>query len=120
MIRRGAYHVYIVECADRTYYTGSTNNLEARLKLHNSGDGAKYLRGKGPVVVVYKKAYRYYKRALDAERQLKKLTRRQKEELIAVYVQSRPRRFDPARLASPNEAAVSNLTAGAAPPGQPC
>ena len=85
MTRRGVYHVYIVECADRTYYTGYTNNLEARLKLHNSGNGAKYLQGKGPVRLVYAKAYGYYKNALRAESYLKRQTRKYKEELIRIY-----------------------------------
>ena len=85
MVRRGSYYVYMVQCRDGTYYTGSTNDLKHRLKLHNAGNGAKYLRGKGPVTVVYMKEYWYYKRALDAERQLKKLTRKQKEELIRAH-----------------------------------
>lgn len=85
--RHGKYVVYMVECADGTYYSGSTNDLEARIKLHNSGNGAKYLRGKGPVRLVYAKEYRYYKRALNAERQLKKLTRKEKEALIRIYAQ---------------------------------
>src|SRR3990167_5133333 len=85
--RYASYQAYIVQCADGTYYAGSTNNLEKRLKLHNAGNGAKYLRGRGPVAVVYAKTYRYYKRALDAERQLKKLTREQKEELGRIYAQ---------------------------------
>ncbi len=87
--RHGRYDVYIVQCADSTYYTGSTNNLERRLKLHNAGHGAKYLRGKGPVTLVYAKAYRSYKNAMRAERNLKQLTRKRKAELIAVYARSR-------------------------------
>lgn len=85
MKRLGKFHVYIIECRSGTYYTGSTNNIENRIKLHNSGHGAKYLRGKLPVKLVYKKEYRYYKNALHAERNLKKLTRREKEELIRIY-----------------------------------
>ena len=83
--RHGCYYVYIVECTDGTYYTGSTNDLGDRLKLHNSGNGAKYLRGKRPVRLVYAKVYRYYKNALRAERYLKRQTRRYKEELVRVY-----------------------------------
>lgn len=86
--RHGCYHVYIVQCADGAYYTGSTNNLEHRLKLHNSGNGAKCLRGKRPVRLVYTKEYRYYKNVLHAERNLKKLARKQKEELINIYGRS--------------------------------
>ena len=83
--REGKFFVYIVECCNGTYYTGSTNNLENRLKLHNSNQGAKYLKGKLPVKLVYAKEYRYYKNALHAERNLKKLTRFQKQNLIKRY-----------------------------------
>ena len=76
MQRHGRFVVYIVQCKDQTYYTGSTNNLEQRLKLHNNGNGAKYVRGRGPVTLVYAKAYRYYKNAVKAEGRLKRHTRR--------------------------------------------
>ncbi len=87
--RHGKYIVYMVQCADATYYIGSTNNLESRIKLHNAGNGAKYVRGKGPVRLVYAKEYRYYKNVLHAERNLKKLTRSQKEMLIKNYAEIR-------------------------------
>ena len=38
--------VYMLECSDNSIYTGITNNLEERLKTHQSGNGAKYLRGR--------------------------------------------------------------------------
>ena len=79
---RASYYAYIVEGTDRTYYAGATNNLEKRLKSHNAGNGAKYLRGRAPVELVYAQEYKNYKRALEAERELKKLTRKQKEDLI--------------------------------------
>jgi putative endonuclease len=85
MKRIDKFYVYIVRSADGTYYTGYTNSLEDRIKLHNKGHGAKYLRGRGPIKLVYAKEYRYYKYALHAERNLKKLTRKQKEELIRLY-----------------------------------
>ena len=85
-LRHRRYYVYIVECVGGTYYTGSTNNLENRLKLHNKGNGSKYLRGRGPVTLVYAKEYRYYKNAMRAERYLKRQTRRYKEELVKIYV----------------------------------
>ena len=83
--RKGKFFVYIVQCSNGTYYTGFTNNLENRIALHNSGNGAKYLKGKLPVRLVYAKEYKYYKNALKAERQLKKLTRKQKLNLIRIY-----------------------------------
>ena len=83
--RAGKYFVYILQCSNGTYYTGYTNNLQNRIKEHNSGNGAKYLRGKLPVKLVYAKEYRYYKNALRAERRVKKLTRAQKLKLIRIY-----------------------------------
>ena len=53
-----SYIVYIVECADKTYYTGSTNNLEKRLKEHNnSKSGAHYTKIRRPVVLRYKEEF---------------------------------------------------------------
>jgi putative endonuclease len=59
--RKDTFFVYIVQCSDGTYYTGYTNNLENQINLHNNGRGAKYLRGKVPVQLVYVKEYKYYK-----------------------------------------------------------
>lgn len=84
--RRGIYYVYIVECSDGSYYTGYTNNLENRIKEHNNGKrGARYLRGKFPVKLVWHKQYRYYKRALQAESRIKQLSHKQKQELVEIY-----------------------------------
>jgi putative endonuclease len=74
-----------VQCRDGTYYTGYTNDLKNRIASHNSGNGAKYLKRKLPVKLVYAKEYRYYKNALRGERRIKKLTRKQKENLIKIY-----------------------------------
>jgi putative endonuclease len=86
--RRSKWWVYIVQCRDGTYYTGSTNNIEDRVKLHNKGHGAKYLRGRLPVKLVYTKEYRYYKNALSAERRIKGLTRQQKSKLVRIYAEN--------------------------------
>jgi putative endonuclease len=82
--REEKLYVYIVECADGTYYTGYTNDLEKRLKEHNSScsRGAKYLKGKTPVKLAYVKEYNYYKNAVRAERDIKKRTRMEKEIMI--------------------------------------
>ena len=85
MQRKANFYVYILECKNKTLYTGYTKNLEKRIKLHNSDYGAKYLRGKTPVELVYYKAYKYFKSALNAEREIKKLRKYQKEELINAY-----------------------------------
>ena len=79
---RGVYCAYMVQCKYGTFYAGWTNDMEKRIAAHNDGTGAKYLRGKGPVKLVYKKEYQTVKEAQDQERLLKKLTRKEKEALI--------------------------------------
>lgn len=86
--REGKFFVYIVQCRDGSFYTGYTKNIEERIKLHNCGHGAKYLKYKLPVKLVYVKEYRYYKNALNAERRVKKLTRAQKLNLIRIYAEN--------------------------------
>jgi len=85
IIRKSKYWVYIVQCRDGTYYTGSTKDLDKRIEHHNEGYGAKYLKNKLPVKLVYSKEYRYYKNVLRRESDIKKMARRQKERLIANY-----------------------------------
>ena len=75
--------VYIVRCNDQTLYTGITNNLEARIKAHNEGRGAKYTRGRGPVQIVWFQVGMIQSDAIKREIEIKKLSRIQKEDLIA-------------------------------------
>ncbi len=78
------YTVYIVECADRTLYTGCTNNLEKRIHAHNfSPIGAKYTRARRPVVLAHAEILPNKKRALRREAEIKKLTREAKKALIS-------------------------------------
>jgi len=76
------WYVYILECADGSYYTGITNNLEQRLSDHNTGKGAKYTRYKRPVKLVYKEVYHDKSTANKREIQIKDLSRGKKKELI--------------------------------------
>ncbi len=80
--RRGKFYVYILECSDRTYYTGYTHDLENRLRLHNSGKGAKYTRGRRPVKLVWSRQYKYFRNAFLEEARIKTLTRGQKRMLV--------------------------------------
>ena len=80
--------MYIVRCGDRTLYTGYTNDLDNRLKMHNSGKGAKYVRGRTPVKLVYTRAYKTLSHALKAEIAVKRLTRKEKLRLIKSGVPS--------------------------------
>jgi putative endonuclease len=75
--------VYILECVDKTLYTGITNDLEARLKKHTKGTGAKYTRGRGPFKLFYMEQHRTKSRALKREARIKALNRKQKLSLPA-------------------------------------
>ena len=81
--RTGTHYVYIIECADGTYYTGYTPKLRRRILLHNSGRGAKYTRGRRPVKLVWHRKYKHFKRAFKREIAIKRLSRAAKERLIA-------------------------------------
>lgn len=74
--------VYIVKCSDGTFYTGVSNNLKARIKKHNSGEGAKYTQSRRPVELVYKEKSLDRSRSLKREIEIKKLKRSKKLELI--------------------------------------
>jgi putative endonuclease len=76
-------YVYIARCADGTLYTGWTNNLSERIKTHNNGMGAKYTRSCLPVDLVHWEVFDDKSLALKREFTIKKLTREQKEKLIA-------------------------------------
>lgn len=75
-------YVYILECRDGTYYTGWTTDVEARVKTHNSGNGAKYTRSRLPVKLVYFEQVEDRSAALKREAAIKKLTRSKKEALV--------------------------------------
>ncbi len=81
---RGAnkHIIYIVRCADSTYYTGYTTDLHRRLTEHNQGKGARYTRGRLPVKLVYKEEYKTKSAAMKREYEIKQLTRKGKEEII--------------------------------------
>jgi putative endonuclease len=77
------YHVYILHCADGTYYTGQTTDLDKRVIAHNRGTGARYTRGRGPVQLVYHVEVATLREAFILERKIKRLPRAGKEKLIA-------------------------------------
>ncbi|MDA0967509.1 MAG: GIY-YIG nuclease family protein [Proteobacteria bacterium] len=74
--------VYILECGDGTLYTGITNNLASRVVAHESGQGAKYTRGRSPFKVIYKEALENRSKASKREGQIKALSRKEKLELL--------------------------------------
>ena len=80
-----AWYVYMLRCRDDMLYTGITDDVERRLKAHQSGKGAKYTRGRGPVVLVYTEECPDKSVALRREYQIKQLTRKEKDALRAAW-----------------------------------
>ena len=77
-----SWHVYIIECKDRSLYTGITNDLPARIKKHKEGLGAKYTRSRGVKKLVHKENFKTRSAAARREAKIKRLTRTEKIELI--------------------------------------
>lgn len=78
-------YVYILRCRDGSLYTGWTTDLAARVATHNAGKGAKYTKSRLPAVLVYHEEYDDKREAQARERAIKKLTKAQKEALIAAF-----------------------------------
>lgn len=78
------YYFYILRCSDNSLYSGMTSNLEKRVKEHNSSasKGARYLRGKKPLTLVYSETYTNIQTAMSREFQVKKWTKEKKEALV--------------------------------------
>jgi putative endonuclease len=74
---------YILECADGTFYTGWTANLEQRLQAHNAGRGGRYTRGRRPVRLAYFEEHSTRREAQRREAVLRRLPRAMKLRLIA-------------------------------------
>ncbi|MEK9156897.1 MAG: GIY-YIG nuclease family protein [Patescibacteria group bacterium] len=77
------FYLYILECADGSYYVGSTNNVDERLKRHNAGEAAEWTKNRCPVRVVYQEEYESLLKVRRREQQIKGWTRLKKENLIS-------------------------------------
>lgn len=77
------WFVYIVQCADGSFYIGETNDVSSRVTKHNDGSAASHTAKRRPVRLVYTEQYSTRERCLQRERQLKGWTRAKKEALIA-------------------------------------
>ena len=79
-----SWYVYMVRCRDNTIYTGIAKDLAKRLAEHNSADrGAKYTRGRRPVVLIYHEEVSCRSAAAQRENRIKRLPRSGKESLAA-------------------------------------
>lgn len=74
--------IYILECSDSTYYTGSTIDLELRLKQHQNGEGANHTKKRLPVKLVYFEEFQRIDFAFKREKQIQGWGRKKKQALI--------------------------------------
>ena len=83
-------YMYILECADGSYYTGSTNNLELRLAQHQLGEGANHTKKHLPVKLVYFEEFQRIDEAFYREKQVQGWGRKKKEALINAELEKLP------------------------------
>ncbi|MFH1256624.1 MAG: GIY-YIG nuclease family protein [Candidatus Diapherotrites archaeon] len=76
------YFVYLLECGGGSFYCGYTSDLTARVKEHSNGRGGKYTRSHRPVKLVYSEKMETRSKAMQREREIKKFSRKEKENLI--------------------------------------
>jgi len=76
------HYVYVIECADGTFYTGYTTDVDRRVAEHDAGEGAKYTRGRTPVTLRHVESFESRSAAMSQEHAIKSLSRREKERLI--------------------------------------
>ncbi len=76
------YYVYVILCEDGSFYTGCTKNVDARMRLHVKGKGARYTRIHRPKKLVYFEELNSRAEAMKRERKLKRLRHSQKLKLI--------------------------------------
>jgi len=76
------HHVYVIECADGSLYTGYTTDVERRVAEHDAGEGAKYTRGRTPVTLRHVESFDSRSMALSREHAIKSLSRAEKERLV--------------------------------------
>ncbi len=77
-----SWFVYIIECKDSKLYTGIANNLERRIKAHNSGSGCRFTRCRRPVELLHSEECLTKPEALSREARIKALPRTKKLALI--------------------------------------
>lgn len=74
--------MYILECVDKTYYVGSTNNLDLRLTQHQNGEGANHTKKRLPIKLVYYEEFQRIDFAFYREKQVQGWSRKKKEALM--------------------------------------
>ena len=100
MPSRTAWSVYLIRARGGVLYAGVTNDIAQRLRAHRSGRGAKFLRGRGPLQLVFRRELGAQGLALRVEHRLKRLAKPQKEALVRAKP-SRARLLELLQLAGP-------------------
>lgn len=77
------WSLYILGCCDGSFYTGVTNDIDRRLRMHQEGTASRYTRTRRPVVLVHREECGTRSQALERECAVKSLSRQRKEELIS-------------------------------------
>ena len=80
------WYLYILKCVDNSLYTGITTDIQRRIKEHEHGKGAKYLRGRSPLKLIYSEELENQTQALKREREIKSWSRQKKLLLIKSYI----------------------------------
>lgn len=88
--KQSNWRVYVIRCGDDTFYTGISTDVERRLRQHQQGKGARYTRGRDPLVLWWTSDVFSQEQALVVERQMKQWTHAKKEAL-----RNGPRGHDP-------------------------
>lgn len=76
------FYVYILECANLSYYTGWTTDLNKRFLAHKKGKGARYTKAHPPLACVYYESHKDQISAMKREYEIKQLSRQEKQHLI--------------------------------------
>lgn len=76
------WHLYLIRCKNNSLYTGITTDVGRRFKMHCNGEGAKYLRGKGPLTLEFNVKVGSKSEALKLEYRIKRLPKNKKEMII--------------------------------------
>ena len=76
-------YTYVLRCADGTFYTGWTTDLERRVAAHNAGKGARYTRSRRPVALCHWEAFATREEAMRREAAIKRMSRQEKAALCA-------------------------------------
>lgn len=80
------WHLYVVRCRDGQLYTGIATDVSRRVAEHERGNGAKYLRGRGPLALVFSARVGTRERALRMEHAFKRLPKDRKESVVSARV----------------------------------